>query len=39
MDCMNIVIYLLQHGINANAPTMRGSIWPLVPIRRTYAAP
>lgn len=21
---MNIVIYLLQHGANANAPTMRG---------------
>jgi ankyrin len=24
MGCMNIVIYLLQHGANANAPTMRG---------------
>lgn len=24
MGCMNIVIYLLQHGAGANAPTMRG---------------
>ena len=24
MGCMNIVIYLLQHGASANAPTMRG---------------
>jgi ankyrin len=24
MGCMNIVIFLLQHGANANAPTMRG---------------
>lgn len=24
MGCMNIVIYLLQSGANANAPTMRG---------------
>lgn len=24
MGCMNIVIFLLQQGANANAPTMRG---------------
>ena len=24
MGCMNIVIFLLQHGSNSNAPTMRG---------------